>query len=143
MFGAEQFAKMKDGVRLVNTARGGIYQVPALADALHVAARSPAPASTSSRSSRAPTRRSSSSTTSSLTPHLGASTAEAQDRAGEQIAEYVVLGLEGRMVPTAVNVAPVPPEVMEKVGPYIDLAAGPRHACSRSSRAAASRSSTS
>ena len=57
-----------------------------------------------------------------LTPHLGASTAEAQDRAGEQIAEYVVLGLEGRMVPTAVNVAPVPQEVMEKVGPYIDLA---------------------
>ena len=33
MFGAEQFAKMKDGVRVVNTARGGIYQVPALADA--------------------------------------------------------------------------------------------------------------
>ncbi len=34
MFGAEQFAKMKDGVRLVNTARGGIYQIDALADAL-------------------------------------------------------------------------------------------------------------
>ena len=34
MFGAEQFAKMKDGVRLVNTARGGIYQMDALVDAI-------------------------------------------------------------------------------------------------------------
>ncbi len=34
MFGAEQFAKMKDGVRLINTARGGIYQTEALAEAL-------------------------------------------------------------------------------------------------------------
>ncbi|TLM76790.1 MAG: ACT domain-containing protein, partial [Actinobacteria bacterium] len=57
-----------------------------------------------------------------LTPHLGASTSEAQDRAGEQIAEYVALGLEGRMVPTAVNVPPVPDEVMRKIGPYVDLA---------------------
>ncbi|MHB8925903.1 MAG: NAD(P)-dependent oxidoreductase, partial [Coriobacteriia bacterium] len=57
-----------------------------------------------------------------LTPHLGASTDEAQDRAGDQIAELIIAGLAGEMVPTAVNVAPVAPEVMEKVGPYIPLA---------------------
>ncbi len=120
MFGAEQFAKMKDGVRVINTARGGIYQVPALADAVRsgkvagagidVFEVEPCTDSPLVEFDNV-----------ILTPHLGASTAEAQDRAGEQIAEYVLLGLEGRMVPTAVNVAPVPPEVMEKVGPYIDL----------------------
>jgi D-3-phosphoglycerate dehydrogenase / 2-oxoglutarate reductase len=121
MFGAEQFAKMKDGVRLVNTARGGIYQIPALADAIRSGKVAGAgidvfevePCTDSELIEF---------DTVVLTPHLGASTSEAQDRAGEQIAEYVSLGLEGRMVPTAVNVAPVPPEVMEKVGPFIDLA---------------------
>lgn len=121
MFGAEQFAAMKDGVFLVNTARGGIYQMDALADALRdgkiggaaidVFEVEPCTDSPLIEFDNV-----------ILTPHLGASTSEAQDRAGEQIAEYVALGLEGRMVPTAVNVAPVPPEVMEKVGPYIDLA---------------------
>jgi len=121
MFGPEQFAQMKDGVRLINTARGGIYQIPALADAVRsgkvagagidVFEAEPCTDSPLIEFENV-----------ILTPHLGASTAEAQDRAGEQIAEYVVLGLEGRMVPTAVNVAPVSQEVMEKVGPYIDLA---------------------
>jgi D-3-phosphoglycerate dehydrogenase / 2-oxoglutarate reductase len=121
MFGAEQFAKMKDGVRVVNTARGGIYQIPALAEALKSGKVAGAgidvfevePCTDSELISFDNVV---------LTPHLGASTAEAQDRAGEQIAEYVMLGLEGRMVPTAVNVAPVSQEVMEKVGPYIGLA---------------------
>ena len=121
MFGPEQFGKMKDGVRVVNTARGGIYQIPALADALKSGKVAGAgidvfevePSTDSPLISFDNVV---------LTPHLGASTAEAQDRAGEQIAEYIVLGLDGRMVPTAVNVAPVSQEVMEKVGPYIDLA---------------------
>jgi D-3-phosphoglycerate dehydrogenase len=120
MFGAEQFGKMKDGVRLVNTARGGIYQMDALVDALSSGKVAGAGIDvfevepcTDSPLHAIPNV--------VLTPHLGASTSEAQDRAGEQIAEYVIMGLEGRMVPTAVNVAPVSPEVMEKVGPYIDL----------------------
>ena len=121
MFGAEQFAKMKNGVRLVNTARGGIYQVDALADALRsgkVASAAvdvyevePCTDSPLIEFENA-----------ILTPHLGASTEEAQDRAGEQIAEFVMLGLQGKMVPTAVNIAPVPPEIYEKVGPYLPLA---------------------
>ena len=121
MFGAEQFAAMKDGVMLVNTARGGIYQIDALADAVRsgkiggaaidVFEIEPCTDSPLVEFDNV-----------ILTPHLGASTSEAQDRAGEQIAEYVALGLEGRMVPTAVNVAPVSTEVMQQVGPYIDLA---------------------
>ena len=121
MFGAEQFARMKDGVRVVNTARGGIYQVEALADAVRSGKVAGAGIDVFEvePSTDSPLIEFDNVV---LTPHLGASTAEAQDRAGEQIAEYVMLGLEGRMVPTAVNVAPVSQEVMEKVGPYIDLA---------------------
>ena len=121
MFGPERLGMMKTGVYLVNTARGGIYQMPALADALRSGKVGGAaidvfevePCTDSELMEFENVI---------LTPHLGASTAEAQDRAGEQIAEYVLLGLEGRMVPTAVNVAPVSAAVMEKVGPYIDLA---------------------
>lgn len=121
MFGAAELAKMKDGVYLVNTARGGIYQVDALADALRSGKVAGAAIDVfeSEPCTDSPLIEFDNAI---LTPHLGASTSEAQDRAGEQIAEFVALGLEGRMVPTAVNVAPVPPDVMEKVGPYIDLA---------------------
>ena len=123
MFGPDEFAKMKDGVRLVNTARGGIYQEAALIAALE---------SGKVASAGIDVYEVEPCTDSPLfafeqvivTPHLGASTEEAQDRAGEQIAEYVAAGLRGDMVPTAVNIAPVSPEVMEAVGPYIPVAEG-------------------
>lgn len=121
MFGAEQFARMKDGVRLVNAARGGIFQTDALVDAVKSGKVASAAIDVFEVEP----------TTASplfaldnviVTPHLGASTEEAQDRAGEQIADLVAMGLRGEMVPTAVNVAPVPPDVMDKVGPYLKLA---------------------
>jgi len=120
MFGPEEFAKMKDGVRLVNTARGGIYQTEALAEALRGGKVASAAIDVYEVEP----------CTDSplvfldnviLTPHLGASTSEAQDRAGEQIAGYVAAGLRGDIVATAVNIAPVTPEVYEKVGPFIKL----------------------
>jgi len=121
MFGPAQFAAMKDGVYVVNTARGGIYDLDALAEALKsgkVAAcgidvyeKEPCTDSPLHGLDNA-----------ILTPHLGASTKEAQARAGIQIAEYVLLGLEGKMVPTAVNVNQVPEDVMTAVSPFIDAA---------------------
>lgn len=118
MFGPEQYTAMKDGVILVNTARGGIYDVDSLADfiksgkvaaaGIDVYAKEPCTESPLHGLENV-----------ILTPHLGASTKEAQDRAGSQIAEYVSAGLEGAIVPTAVNMAPVPPEVMAVVGPYV------------------------
>lgn len=118
MFGPRQYAAMKDGVYLVNTARGGIFNVESLADflaagkiaaaAIDVFEEEPCLDSPLHEFENV-----------LLTPHLAASTIEAQNRASIQIAEYVVLGLEGRMVPTSVNVAPVPAEVLEAVGPYI------------------------
>ncbi len=121
MFGAEQFAKMKDGVRLINTARGGIFQLDVLAEAMRsgkvascgidVYEVEPCTDSPLMEFENA-----------ILTPHLGASTEEAQDRAGEQIADYVMAGLLGEMVPTAVNIAPVAAEVMDVLKPWMGLA---------------------
>lgn len=121
MFGAAQFAKMKSGVRLVNTARGGIYQQEALAEALRSGKVASAgvdvyevePCTDSPLMEFENVI---------LTPHLGASTEEAQDRAGDQIAELVIAGLQGEMVSTAVNIAPVPAEVMEAVQPFMGVA---------------------
>ena len=55
-----------------------------------------------------------------VTPHLGASTAEAQDKAGVTIAEQVLLALAGDFVPFAVNVAAS--DVSETVRPFMGLA---------------------
>jgi D-3-phosphoglycerate dehydrogenase len=56
-----------------------------------------------------------------VTPHLGASTAEATDRAGYQAAEQVVAALTGGTVTSAVNVPAVAPEDMEVLGPFVPL----------------------
>ena len=55
-----------------------------------------------------------------VTPHLGASTREAQDKAGTTIAQQVVLALAGDFVPLAVNLAAS--EVAEAVRPFVPLA---------------------
>ena len=55
-----------------------------------------------------------------VTPHLGASTEEAQDKAGEQIAEQILLALAGDFVPNAVNIAAS--SASETVRPYLSLA---------------------
>jgi D-3-phosphoglycerate dehydrogenase len=56
-----------------------------------------------------------------VTPHLGASTAEATDRAGFQAAEQVVAALTGGVVTSAVNVPAIPPEDMDVLGPFVAL----------------------
>ena len=59
-----------------------------------------------------------------VTPHLAASTAEAQDRAGVQTAEQVVAALTGGVVSTAVNIPAVSADDMEVLGPFLPLARG-------------------
>jgi D-3-phosphoglycerate dehydrogenase len=58
-----------------------------------------------------------------VTPHLAASTAEAQDRAGIIVAEQVAAALEGGHVTNAVNIPAIGPEDMEVLGPFVPLAA--------------------
>ena len=119
LIGAELLAKAKPGIRIVNAARGGIVDEQALADALasgrvggaafDVFATEPCTDSPIFAFS-----------TVVATPHLGASTAEAQDKAGVTIAEQVNLALAGDFVPFAVNVAAS--EVSETVRPFLRLA---------------------
>jgi len=57
------------------------------------------------------------------TPHLAASTDEAQDRAGVIVAEQVVAALEGELLTNAVNIPSVGAEDLEVLGPFVPLAA--------------------
>jgi D-3-phosphoglycerate dehydrogenase / 2-oxoglutarate reductase len=115
----EALAKTKPGVIIVNAARGGLVDEAALAEAVaggHV------------RAAGVDVFASEPCTDSPLfelpqvvvTPHLGASTAEAQDRAGTDVAESVKLALAGEFVPDAVNVGAG--VVGEEVAPWLDLA---------------------
>ncbi|RJQ81043.1 phosphoglycerate dehydrogenase [Pseudonocardiaceae bacterium YIM PH 21723] len=119
LIGAEQLARTKKGVLIVNAARGGLIDEQALADAvvagqvggagIDVYEKEPC---TSSPLFGLPGV--------VVTPHLGASTTEAQDRAGTDVARSVLLALAGEFVPDAVNVQ-TGGAVGEEVKPYLTL----------------------
>jgi len=119
LLGAELLARAKPGVRVVNTSRGGIVDEGALAEAirtgrvagaaLDVFADEPISASPLFELDQVV-----------VTPHLGASTGEAQDKAGVTIAEQVVLALAGELVPFALNVSAS--AMSEAVRPFLPLA---------------------
>jgi D-3-phosphoglycerate dehydrogenase / 2-oxoglutarate reductase len=118
LINSEALAKTKPGVIIVNAARGGLIDEQALADAvrsghvrgagLDVFSTEPC---TDSPLFELPQV--------VVTPHLGASTAEAQDRAGTDVAASVKLALAGQFVPDAVNVGGG--VVGEEVAPWLDL----------------------
>jgi len=119
IIGKDLLSQAKRGLRLVNTARGGIVDEDALAWAvregivagagLDVFAEEPTTASALFDLDSVV-----------VTPHLGASTREAQDKAGDTIAEMVLLALGGDFVPFAVNVSAT--EASETVRPFLPLA---------------------
>jgi D-3-phosphoglycerate dehydrogenase / 2-oxoglutarate reductase len=118
---AAAIAKMKDGVRLVNAARGELLDEAALLEALRsgkVAAAALDVFNTEPYSGPLIEERNV-----VVTPHLAASTDEAQDRAGVIVAEQVVAALEGGLVTNAVNIPSVGAEDLEVLGPFIPLAA--------------------
>jgi D-3-phosphoglycerate dehydrogenase / 2-oxoglutarate reductase len=117
---AEALAKCKDGVRILNVARGPLVvddDLKAAIDSGKVAGA----ALDVFRSEPITEHPLFSYPNVIVTPHLGASTAEATDRAGYQAAEQVVAALTGGVVTTAVNVPAIPPEDMEVLGPYLPL----------------------
>ncbi|MFV0523081.1 MAG: phosphoglycerate dehydrogenase [Acidimicrobiales bacterium] len=119
LVGADFLAKARDGVRIINVARGGIVDEQALYDGLvsgkvggaglDVFVSEPC---VDSPLFALPTV--------VATPHLGASTVEAQDKAGVTIAEQVALALAGRFVPFAVNIDAN--EVAGVLEPYLPFA---------------------
>jgi D-3-phosphoglycerate dehydrogenase / 2-oxoglutarate reductase len=118
---AEAFARMRDGVRVLNVARGGLVDEQALQAALDsgkVAGAAldvfPSEPMTEHPLFAYPNV--------IVTPHLGASTAEATDRAGYQSAEQVVAALTGGVVSTAVNIPAIAAEDMAVLGPFLPLA---------------------
>ncbi|HTX65595.1 MAG TPA: phosphoglycerate dehydrogenase [Opitutaceae bacterium] len=120
---AAALAKTKKGVRLFNCARGGLINEAALLAALksgHVAAAGldvyedePLAADHELRSLPNVT----------LTPHLGASTAEAQESVGIEIAEAIADALRGGVIRNAVNVPSIDAATLKVLGPYLDLGA--------------------
>jgi D-3-phosphoglycerate dehydrogenase len=119
IIGEKELAAMQPGARVVNTARGGLVDEDALADALEAGRLGGAAVDvfdgepvTQHRLFGLPHV--------VVTPHLGASTAEAQDKAGLAIAEQVILALQGEFVPYAVNVD-VGTDIPEAVRPYMRL----------------------
>src|SRR5215207_3305530 len=120
LIGEKELRLVKPGVRIVNAARGGLVDEQALADALaegrvagagiDVFAKEPCTASPLFAFDNVV-----------ATPHLGASTNEAQDKAGLAVARSVKLALQGEFVPDAVNVQ-AGGVVAEEVRPLLPLA---------------------
>ena len=120
---AEAFAKMKDGVRVINVARGKLLVEADLRDALD-SGKVAGAALDVFRDEPATEHPLFGYPNVVVTPHLGASTAEATDRAGYQAAEQVVAALTGGVVTSAVNVPAVAAEDIEALGPFLPLCLG-------------------
>jgi D-3-phosphoglycerate dehydrogenase len=117
---AEAIAAMRDGVMIVNCARGELIDLDALTAGLEsgkVAGAALDVFPTEPFTDHPIFQRDDV----VVTPHLGASTAEAQDRAGLVTAEQVTAALTGGVVTTAVNIAAVRPEEMEALAPFVPL----------------------
>jgi len=118
---AEAFALMRDGVRIVNCARGELIDDAALQEALDSGKVAGValdvfpfePITDYALFDGYPNV--------VVTPHLGASTSEAQDRAGVQTAEQVVAALTGGVVSSAVNIPAISSEDREALAPFVPL----------------------
>jgi len=121
LLSTDEFAKMKDGVRIVNCARGGIVDENALHEA--IASGKVAGAGLDVFAEEPPEGNPLLADEPMLaTPHIGGSTGEAQEIVGIRIAEQVVQYLRSGVAINAVNMPSVAPEQYKLIGPYIDLA---------------------
>ena len=119
LIGRDLLLKAKPSLRVINVARGGIVDEEALADAIRggVIAGAALDVFVTEPTTESPLFDLDSVV---VTPHLGASTREAQDKAGDTIADMVLLALAGDFVPFAVNVDAA--EANETLRPFLPLA---------------------
>jgi D-3-phosphoglycerate dehydrogenase len=121
LIGKEELRAMKDGVRIVNVARGELVDEDALATALEGGTVAGAALDVFAEEPydgpllRFPNV--------VATPHLAASTQEAQDRAGVIVAEQVAAALEGGVVTNALNIPGIAAEDLDALEPFLPLAA--------------------
>jgi D-3-phosphoglycerate dehydrogenase len=116
----EAIGKMRDGARLVNAARGALVDEEALVEAIRSGKLAGAALDVFSAEPYSGPLLELDEVV--VTPHLAASTDEAQDRAGVIAAEQVVAALEGGIVTTAINIPVVDQADLEMLGPFIPLA---------------------
>ncbi|WP_094226512.1 phosphoglycerate dehydrogenase [Methanolobus psychrotolerans] len=127
---AEEFALMKSNARIINCARGGIINEEALADALN--SKKIAGAAIDVFVNEPPFESPLLECKNLIaTPHLGASTEEAQINVAVSVAEEVVSVLKGGTAKSAINIPSVKPEVMTMLAPYIQLAETMSNACAQ------------
>jgi D-3-phosphoglycerate dehydrogenase len=120
LIGAEQLAAAKDGIRIVNAARGELIDENALVEALRSGKVAGAALDVFSAEPYSGPLLELDNVV--VTPHLAASTEEAQDRAGIIVAEQVAAALEGDFVTNAVNIPAVAAEDVAYLGPFLPLA---------------------
>jgi D-3-phosphoglycerate dehydrogenase len=121
LVGADELRTMKPSARIINTARGGIVEEEALLEAVRagiiagaaidVFVKEPAPDTILAADPRIV-----------VTPHLGASTTEAQERVAVDVAEQIVAIFRGEPARYAVNAPMVPPEALAMLRPFVDAA---------------------
>ena len=122
MLNAGAFAKMKKGVRIINCARGGLVDEADLAGALasgQVAAAGLDVFAEEPLASESPLREHERVV---MTPHLGASTAEAQENVGLEVAECIYEALKGGWLRNAINAPSIDPKQLQVLKPYLNLA---------------------
>ena len=120
MISTKQFAKMKDGVRIINVARGGIVEEAALYEA--IVSKKVAGAALDVYE-KEPQTESPLFTLPEVivTPHLGASTEEAQVNVAIDVAQEILRVLRGEPVQNAVNIPFIKPEHLVVAQPYMEL----------------------
>ncbi len=121
MIGEEQLRQMKQTAVLVNCARGALIEEKALIKALREGWIAGAALDVFS-DDKHPPRELLEMENVVATPHLGASTEEAQAQVAVDVAEQVVAVLQGRPARSPVNAPALPPEALTAVAPYLNLA---------------------
>jgi len=121
LIGEAQLGAMKPGAVLLNVARGGLVDEAALARALQEGRLAGAAVDVYSAEPMAPDNPLRDAPNTILTPHLGASTSEAQGRVGVEMAEQLVMALSGVTPPYALNAPSVAREVAPSLHPYVEL----------------------
>lgn len=121
MIGSAQFEIMKPGMRIVNCARGGIIDEMALVEAVNKGIVAGAAFDVFESEPPAPDHPFLSNPKIIVTPHLGASTVEAQENVAIDVSEQVLHILRDEPFTNAVNMPPIPANLQSKLQPYFEL----------------------